>query len=47
MGQTDAGRVLVIVWTVFDDGSYRPVTAYPATKDLESVYRRAIRGTRT
>jgi len=47
MGQTAAGRLLVIVWTVFDDGSYHPITAYPATKDLEFVYRRAIQGTRT
>ena len=47
MGQTTAGRLLVIVWTILDDGYYRPITAYPATKDLESVYRRAIQGTRT
>ena len=47
MGQTTAGRLLVVVWTVLDDGSYRPITAYPATKDLESVYYRAIQGTGT
>ena len=44
LGQTASGRVLVIVWTVLEDGSYRPVTAYPATKRLESVYRRLIQG---
>jgi uncharacterized DUF497 family protein len=44
MGQTNTGRVLVIVWTVLDDGSYRPITAYPATKALESVYHRVIQG---
>jgi uncharacterized DUF497 family protein len=43
MGRTAAGRLLVIVWTVLDDGSYRPITAYPATEHLESVYYRAIR----
>ena len=42
MGQTTAGRLLVIVWTIIDDGFYRPITAYLATKDL-----RAIQGTRT
>ena len=47
MGQTTAGRVLVIVWTMLDDGSYRPITAYPATKALESVYYRVIRGAGT
>jgi uncharacterized protein len=44
MGQTTAGRLLVIVWTVLDDGSYRPITAYQATKGLESVYHRVIQG---
>ena len=47
MGQTTAARLLVIVWTVLDDGSYRTITAYPATKGLESVYHRVIRGTGT
>lgn len=42
MGQTAAGRLLVIVWTVLDDGYYRPITAYPATKALRSVYHRVI-----
>jgi len=45
MGRTDAGRLLVIVWTVLDDGSYRPITGYPATKGLQSVYHRVIHGT--
>ncbi|MGA2742708.1 MAG: BrnT family toxin [Bryobacteraceae bacterium] len=44
MGRTTAGRILVIVWTVLDDGSYRPITAYPAAKELESLYYRAIQG---
>ena len=45
MGQTTDGRILVIVWTVLDDGvSHRPITAYPATTALESVYRRVIQG---
>ena len=47
MGLSTAGRLLVIVWTVLDDGSYRPITAYPATKGLESVYHSAIQGTGT
>ena len=47
MGQTAAGGLLVIVWTALDDGSYRPITAYPATKGLESVYHRAIQGAGT
>jgi len=47
MGQTAAGRLLVIVWTLLDDGCYRPITAYPATKGLESVYRRVIQGSGT
>ena len=47
IGQTAAGRLLVIVWTMLDDGSYRPITAYPATKGLESVYRRLIQGPKT
>jgi uncharacterized DUF497 family protein len=45
LGQTASGRFLVIVWTMLDDGSYRPITAYPASKDLQSVYRRLIQGT--
>src|SRR5262245_26396346 len=40
VGQTTAGRVLIVVWTMLDDGSYRAITVYPATKSLESVYRR-------
>jgi uncharacterized DUF497 family protein len=47
MGQTTDGSLLVIVWTVLDDGSYRPITAYPVTKVLESVYHRVIQGTGT
>lgn len=47
MGQTVTGRILVIVWTVLDDGSYRPITAYPATKGLESVYRGVVQGSGT
>jgi uncharacterized DUF497 family protein len=47
MGQTTDGRLPVIVWTVLDDGSYRPITAYPATKALESVYHRVIQGAGT
>ena len=45
VGQTTACRVLVIVWTMLDDGSYRPITAYPATKGLESVYRHLTKET--
>jgi uncharacterized DUF497 family protein len=30
MGQSTDGRILVIVWTQLDDGSYRPITAYQA-----------------
>jgi len=44
VGETLSGRVLVVVWTVFDDGSYRPITGYPATKGLEAVYRRLRQG---
>jgi uncharacterized DUF497 family protein len=44
MGQTTAGRILVIVWTVLDDGVYRPITAYPAIKALEVIYYRVIQG---
>ncbi len=44
MGQTSAGRLLVIVWTVLDNGFYRPITAYPATKNLEFIYHRVIEG---
>src|SRR5260370_34427032 len=44
VGQTLAGRLLVIVWTVLEDGSYRPITAYPATKGLEAVYFRLTKG---
>ena len=43
-GQTTAGRVLVIVWTMLEDGSYRTITAYPATKGLEAVYFRVTKG---
>ncbi len=45
LGQTASGRLLVIVWTMLENGSYRPITAYPATKGLESVFRRLIHGT--
>ena len=44
LGQTFAGRVLVIVWTLLEDGCYRTVTAYPATKGLEAVYFRLTKG---
>jgi uncharacterized DUF497 family protein len=45
MGQTTDGRIPVIVRTLLDDGgSYRPITAYPATKALESVCRRVVQG---
>jgi uncharacterized DUF497 family protein len=43
VGQTTAGRVLVVVWTMLEDGSYRTITAYPATKGLEAVYFRATK----
>jgi len=38
MGQTGAAHLPVIVWPVLDDGSSVTITAYPATKGLESVY---------
>ncbi len=44
IGQTATGRVLVIVWTILDDGSHRAITAYPATKGLETVYLRLTKG---
>lgn len=44
VGQTGAGRVLVIVWTTLEDGSHRAITAYPATKGLEAVYFRLTKG---
>lgn len=47
MGRTYAGRLLVVVWTVRDSGAYRAITAYPATRRLESVYYRVIHGTET
>jgi uncharacterized DUF497 family protein len=43
-GQTAAGRILVIVWTVLEDGAYRAITSYPATKGLEAVYLRLTKG---
>ncbi len=43
-GQTEAGRILVIVWTVLEDGSHRAITSYPATKGLEAVYLRLTKG---
>lgn len=36
VGETAAGRTLVIVWTVLDDGSYPPITAYPIHKGTRS-----------
>jgi uncharacterized protein len=45
LGPTASGRFLVIVWTMLDDGSYRPITAYPASEGLQSVYRRLSQGT--
>src|SRR5271166_4706607 len=45
LGQTASGRFLVVVWTMLDDGSYRPITAYPASEGLRFVYRRLIQGT--
>lgn len=44
VGRTSAGRVLVVVWTMFEEGSYRPITAFPATKGLEAVYYRLTKG---
>lgn len=44
VGQTLAGRVLVIVWTLLEDGTYRIITVYPATKGLEAVYFRLTKG---
>lgn len=45
VGETAAGRLLVVVWTIIDDGSNWPITAYAASKRLESVYRRLTEGT--
>jgi uncharacterized DUF497 family protein len=44
LGQTASGRFLVIIWTMLDDGSYRPITAYSASVGLQSVYHRLIHG---
>jgi uncharacterized DUF497 family protein len=44
VGQTVASRVFVIVWTILEDGAYRAVTAYPATKGLGAVYFRLTKG---
>jgi hypothetical protein len=44
VGQTSAGRLLVLVWTMLEGGAYRPITAYPATKGLEAVYYRLTKG---
>lgn len=39
VGETARGRVLVVVWTVLEDARYRAITAYPATRGLEAIYR--------
>lgn len=39
VGQTRAGRVLVVVWTMRYGDHYRVITAYPATGRLEAIYR--------
>ena len=44
VGQTLAGRVLVIVWAILENGSHRTITAYPATRGLEDVYLRLTKG---
>jgi uncharacterized DUF497 family protein len=44
VGQTLAARILVIVWTILEDGAYRIITAFPATKGLEAVYFRLTKG---
>jgi uncharacterized DUF497 family protein len=44
VGRTASGRVLVIVWILAQGGRYRPITAYPATKQLERVYLRLLEG---
>jgi hypothetical protein len=38
-GPDAGGAAACCCWTVLDDGSYRAVTADPASKGLESVYR--------
>jgi hypothetical protein len=38
LGVTDDGRVLIVVWTV-REGRVRAVTAYPAGKSYEKLYR--------
>jgi uncharacterized DUF497 family protein len=45
IGQTAVGRFLVIVWTMLDGGSYRPITAYPASERLKGVYLHLMQGT--
>jgi uncharacterized DUF497 family protein len=44
VGRTLTGRILVVVWTILEDGSHRTITAYPATKGLEAVYFCLTRG---
>ena len=39
LGATLRGRILIAVWTV-RRGRVRAVTAYPATKELQSLYLR-------
>ena len=44
VGQTATGRLLVVVWTIREDGAYRLVTAYPANKGLTVMYLRLMQG---
>jgi uncharacterized DUF497 family protein len=37
IGETDAGRILVVV-TTWRDGSIRVITAFPANKKLRTLY---------
>lgn len=38
VGLTDRGRALIVIWTI-RDGKVRAVTAYPAGKAFEKLYR--------
>jgi uncharacterized DUF497 family protein len=43
LGTTDAGRVLIVVWTV-RQGQVRAITAYPASKPYRDLFWRHRKG---
>ena len=43
LGTTDAGRVLIVVWTI-RQGCIRAITAYPASKPYRDIFWRHRKG---